>query len=522
MFTVYKKKQDFRKRKPLPLYERPDAVAHFPFRDDGHVSDVFRFDSTRSQAFVNMGLCARKKLVHKAFQEMCIGSSNARDYITRMNVSDIPAALHTLGVSITIGLKEAFQSIKGAVDEGTRTTAIAPTVTESEFQQIVQRFVFAELMRRKLAGEKEPSRLDAQTIANAPPPTSVNLVDLEKLPWSNQPLDFDGWIRAMDEIEPLGMGDTPVPTTDKEAVEKLLADVKAPKKKKTQKKYSLETESNVKAKKAYVPKTAQTIKVKKTPVFKSVANVPSKLKEVIDADKAIYRKNREAEKNAAIFTIAKHKINKIMLQSKFQPSEEFLVRERQTRGGSLSPTSARRAREGREIIDSASLWKFRDDAEDKTTNVILSQRRDNLSFDDYLTGKAVSKSPAINERGPNDTTPPSSSHKVLDSDPLVIVDSFLEGNVAKTMDIKKIVGRYNDNYAKPNKEDETLQLVPSKFANSGWRHKDGGGIEHFRYFTIFFQCNLMQFHIFQDGLQTLMLCQMRINRHRHVHRDTSQ
>ena len=110
----------------------------------------------------------------------------------------------------------------------------------------------------------------------------------------------------------------------------------------------------INAKKAYVPKSAQMIKIKKKPVFQSVAKVRSKLKETIDADKAVYRNNREAEKNAAIITIAKHKVNKIMLQSKFQPSEEFLARERQTRGGPLTPTTARRAREGREIIDSSN------------------------------------------------------------------------------------------------------------------------------------------------------------------------
>ena len=92
-------------------------------------------------------------------------------------------------------------------------------------------------------------------------------------------------------------------------------------------------------------------------MFQSVAKVRSKLKETIDADKAVYRNNREAEKNAAIITIAKHKVNKIMLQSK-SPSEEFLARERQTRGGPLTPTTARRAREGREIIDSSIQWKL--------------------------------------------------------------------------------------------------------------------------------------------------------------------
>ena len=224
MFTVYEKKKDFRKKKSQPLYERPDAISHFPFCDEGHVGDVFRFDSTKSQAFVNMGLSARKKLVNKTFQEMCMGSSNARDYITRMKVADLPAALHTLGISITAGLKEAFQSMQDTVDKETKTRVISSTVTEGEFQQIVQRFVFAELLRRKQAGEKEPSKLDVRLKANVPP-TSFSIVDLEKLPWSNQPLDFEGWERAMEEIEPLGMGDTPLPTTDKEAVEKLIADV---------------------------------------------------------------------------------------------------------------------------------------------------------------------------------------------------------------------------------------------------------------------------------------------------------
>ena len=190
-----------------------------------------------------------------------------------------------------------------------------------------------------------------------------------------------------------------------------------------------------------------------------------------------------------------------MLQSKFQPSEEFLVRERQTRSGTLTPTSARRAREGRDIINPASLWKFTDDYEIKATSSALSQESDGLSFDEYLAGKVVPNSADEIEADADKTFPSSSSsssssRKDASGDPLLIADSFLEGNVAKKMDVKAVINRYNDNYVEPYKRDETLHLVPSKFANSGWRHKDGGGIVIFLIVTTITMHSLyFTFHI---------------------------
>ena len=61
-------------------------MVHFPFADhEGAVQDLF--DETNSSSrFYRMGSPARKKLIEKAFDEMCISRS-------KMRVVDIPEAL---------------------------------------------------------------------------------------------------------------------------------------------------------------------------------------------------------------------------------------------------------------------------------------------------------------------------------------------------------------------------------------------------------------------------------------------
>ena len=76
----------------------------------------------------------------------------------------------------------------------------------------------------------------------------------------------------MEEIEPLGMGDTPLLTTDKEAVEKLIADVKAPKKKNIRRKILSEKDELEKSmqRKHMYPSLLKRSKLRRSPCFKAL------------------------------------------------------------------------------------------------------------------------------------------------------------------------------------------------------------------------------------------------------------
>lgn len=267
------------KLSPNDRLPRADTVFKFPFKDTSStVALCLQCDVSKDAPdFCSMGLSARKRLATSIYQGLCIGSKNSAMFVTRMKVSDVPEALKQLGLNVAMGLREAFILLGESNDS---TANKQKCITEEQWQEIVRRFVLAELSRRKgnissLIQEENGEYSKAH-------------MQLEERVLAGD-VDFDAWEMVNDDIrnKPLEVVDV-----DVSAVEKLLQETKSSllkrKKKKisSAKQYSLTQPPPILPPvKPFVSKSAQTIHVQKQIRSPYEGRVESKIKDIIRADK---------------------------------------------------------------------------------------------------------------------------------------------------------------------------------------------------------------------------------------------